>query len=172
VPASDVIVLPNNSNIILAAQQAQALSDKRVRVIPTKTVPQGVSALLAYNYGGDLDDIARSMERSIEDVVTIEITTAVRDVSLNGLTVEEGQIIGLLDGDLVVAGPEIEAVVQEVLQQIDSEEMEILTLYYGETVEQEQAEALAQVLSGCYPDLEIEVVQGGQPHYHYIISVE
>jgi len=172
VPAPDVIVLPNNSNIILAAQQAQALSEKRVRVIPTKTVPQGVSALLAYNYGGDLDDIARSMERSIEDVVTIEITTAVRDVSLNGLSVEEGQIIGLLDGDLVAAGATIETVVHEVLQRIDIDNMEILTFYYGETVEQEQAEALTEALAEQYADLEIEVVQGGQPHYHYIISVE
>ena len=172
VPASDVIVLPNNSNIILAAQQAQALSEKRVRVIPTKTVPQGVSALLAYNYGGDLDDIARSMERSIEDVVTIEITTAVRDVSLNGLSVEEGQVIGLLDGDLVVAGTAIETVVHEVLQRVDIDDMEILTFYYGETVDQEQAETLTEALEERYKDLEIEVVQGGQPHYHYIISVE
>jgi len=172
VPAPDVIVLPNNSNIILAAQQAQALSNKRVRVIPTKTVPQGVNALLAYNYGADLDDIARSMERSLEDVVTIEITTAVRDVSLNGLSVQEGQIIGLLDGDLVVAGTDVETVVSDVLQRIDMEDKEILTLYYGDLVEHEQAEALTEILTERYADLEIEVVEGGQPHYHYIISAE
>jgi len=171
-PAQDVIILPNNSNIILAAQQAQALAGKRVRIIPTKTVPQGVSALLAYNYNADLDANARSMERSIGDVQTAEITTAVRDVSLNGLDVEEGQIIGLVDGELKVTGPDIEAVAEAVLEHMGADEMEILTFYYGETVSEPEAQGLVERVESLYPDVEVELIEGGQPHYHYIISAE
>jgi dihydroxyacetone kinase-like predicted kinase len=171
-PAPEVIILPNNSNIILAAQQAQALSDKRARVIPTKTVPQGVSALLAYNYQADLDDNTRTMERSIEDVRTAEITTAVRDVSLNGLEVREGQIIGLIEGELKIAGTDLGEVAAQVLECINADDMEILTFYYGETVAEEHAQALVERFASRYPDVEIEVIEGGQPHYHYIVSAE
>jgi DAK2 domain fusion protein YloV len=171
-PAQDVVILPNNSNIILAAQQAQALADKRVRVIPTKTVPQGVSALLAYNYSADLDSNARAMERGMEDVQTAEITTAVRDVSLNGLEVQEGQIIGLIDGKLKVTGPDVEVVAEGVLQYMGMDEMEILTFYYGETVSESEAQSLIEKVESLYPDVEVELIEGGQPHYHYIISAE
>lgn len=171
-PAGDVIILPNNSNIILAAQQAQALSDKRVRVIPSKTVPQGVSALLAYNYNADLDDNARAMERSIEEVATAEITTAVRDVSVNGLSVHKGHIIGLIDGELEVVGEDMNTVVDRVLERMCTDETEIITLYYGEQATAESTEALAERLASHYPDVEIEVIEGGQPHYHYIVSAE
>jgi DAK2 domain fusion protein YloV len=170
--APQVIILPNNSNIILAAQQAQALSDRRVRIVPTKTVPQGVSALLAYNYSADLDTNARSMERSMQGVRTAEITTAVRDVSLNGLEVKEGQIIGLIDGELKVVDEDLNTVAEEVVEQILADEMEILTFYYGEGVTEEQAQALVERLERRYHDIEIEVIEGGQPHYHYIISAE
>jgi DAK2 domain fusion protein YloV len=171
-PAPEVVILPNNSNIILAAQQAQALSGKRVRVVPTKTVPQGVSAMLAYNYSADLDANARTMERSIQDVCTAEVTTAVRDVRLDGLDVEEGQVIGLVDGELRIAGEALDTVAEQILEHMDAEEIEIFTFYYGETVAEENARALAERLEVRYPDVEIEVVEGGQPHYHYIISAE
>lgn len=171
-PAPDVIILPNNSNIILAAQQAQALSSKRVRVIPSQTVPQGVSALLAYNYSADLDDNARAMERSITEVSTAEITTAVRNVSVNGLSVQEGQIIGLIDGELKVVDEHIDIVVEQVLEWMYTDETEIITLYYGEQASAASAEALADRLASRYPEVEIEVIEGGQPHYHYIISAE
>ncbi len=171
-PAADVLILPNNSNIILAAQQAQALSSKRVRVIPSKTVPQGVSALLAFNYSGDLDDNARAMERSIDEVGTAEITTAVRDVSVNELSVREGQIIGLIDGELEVVGEDIDTVVDQVLERMYTDEIEIITLYYGEQATAASTEALADRLASRYPHVEIEVIEGGQPHYHYIISAE
>jgi len=171
-PAPDVIILPNNSNIILAAQQAQALSNKRVHVIPSKTVPQGVSALLAFNYNADLNDNARAMERSMDEVLTAEITTAVRDVSLNGLSVREGQIIGLIDGELKVAGEDIDTVVDQVLERLCTDETELVTLYYGEQATAESTEALADRLASRYPDIEVEVIEGNQPHYHYIISAE
>jgi DAK2 domain fusion protein YloV len=170
--AQEVLVLPNNSNIILAAEQAQALSNKRVRVIHTKTVPQGVSALLAYNYSANLETNARSMERSAEEVRTGEVTTAVRDVRVNSLEVKEGQIIGLVDGDLVVAGRNLDAVALEVLQHMGADEAEILTLYCGETVSEESAQTFAERIEAIYPYAEVEVVDGGQPHYHYIISAE
>jgi DAK2 domain fusion protein YloV len=171
-PAQEVIVLPNNSNIILAAQQAQALSGKRVRVVPTKTVPQGVSALLAYNYSADLGANTRAMERGAEEVRTAEITTAVRDVRLNSLEVKEGEIIGLVDGELVVVGHSLEETAFEVLLRLEADDAEILTFYYGESVPEEDAEALVEKVESRYPDAEIEVVDGGQPHYHYIISAE
>jgi DAK2 domain fusion protein YloV len=171
-PAPDVIVLPNNSNIILAAQQAQALASKRVRVIPSQTVPQGVSALLAFNYNADLDDNARAMERSTNEVTTAEITTAVRDVNVNGLCVQEGHIIGLIDGELEIVGEEIDTVVDQVLERICTDETEIITLYYGEQASAASTEALADRLASHYPDVEIEVIEGGQPHYHYIVSTE
>jgi len=167
-----VIILPNNSNIILAAEQAQALSDKRVRVIHTKTVPQGVSALLAYNYSAGLDDNARAMERGSQEVRTGEITTAVRDVRVNSLEVKEGQIIGLVDGELTTAGLNLDEVVLDVLQRMGSDEAEVLTLYCGETVTQEIAQALAERIEAQYPEAEVEIVDGGQPHYHYIMSAE
>jgi len=171
-PAPDVIILPNNPNIILAAQQAQALSNKRVRMIPSKTVPQGVSALLAFNYNADLNDNARAMERSIDEVLTAEITTAVRDVSLNGLSVREGQIIGLIDGELKVTGEDIDTVVDQVLERLCTDETELVTLYYGEQATAESTEALADRLASRYPDVEVEVIEGNQPHYPYIISTE
>jgi DAK2 domain fusion protein YloV len=170
--AQEVIVLPNNSNIILAAEQAQALSNKRVRVIHTKTVPQGVSALLAYSYSADLDTNARSMERSAQEVRTGEVTTAVRDVRVNSLEVREGQIIGLVDGTLLVAGRDLDTVALEVLGHMDADGAEILTLYCGEAVAEESAQTFAEKVEAIYPYAEVEVVDGGQPHYHYIISAE
>jgi DAK2 domain fusion protein YloV len=170
--ADKVIVLPNNKNIILAAEQAQALAEKSVRVIHTKTVPQGVSALLAYNYGADLDSNARAMERSLEDVRTGEVTTAVRDVSVNSLDVREGQIIGLVDGELVLAGEDLDTMVLDVLHKMDAEDAEILTLYCGETVSEENAQELVGRIEATFPQAEVEIVDGGQPHYHYILSVE
>jgi len=171
-PAQDVIILPNNSNIILAAQQAQALAKKRVRVVPTRTVPQGVSGLLAYNYSAELGDNVRAMDRSIGEVHTAEITTAVRDVSLNGLQVQEGQVIGLIDGELELAGQELNVVARDVLARMVTDEAEVLTFYYGDTVSDERARTLVKEIEALYPDVEVELIEGGQPHYHYIISVE
>lgn len=171
-PAQDVIILPNNPNIILAAQQAQALSAKRVRVVPTKSVPQGVSALLVYNYSADLDANVRAMERSAQEVRTGEITVAVRDARLNGLEVKSGQVIGLVDEQLKVAGYDVDTVSMELLANMDAGRAEVLTLYFGLDVSEDSAQALARLVEERYPDAEVEVVQGGQPYYHYIISAE
>jgi len=172
VEARKVVLLPNNGNIILAAQQARELSDKEVVVVPTRTVPQGIAALLAYNFQADLQENARYMEQASARVLTLEVTRAVRSVQVNGMSVREGQIIGLVDGDLKMADDTASHVVLELLGQVDVDEYEILTIYYGEDIHEEEAQSLAQDISGCYPNLEVEVLSGGQPHYFYIISVE
>jgi dihydroxyacetone kinase-like predicted kinase len=167
-----VIILPNNSNIILAAQQAQKLSEKNIRIVPTSTIPQGVSALLAFNYQADLDTNTRVMERAIGEVQTVEITIATRSVQLNGVDVKKGEVIGLLNETLVASGSSPEQVIEEVLRQMKVEEYEIITIYYGENVTQGEAEALGARISQDYPEQEIELVKGGQPHYLYILSAE
>ncbi|MFB0535183.1 MAG: DAK2 domain-containing protein [Anaerolineae bacterium] len=167
-----VIILPNNANIILAAQQAQKLSGKNIRIVPTRTIPQGVSALLAFNYQADLDTNARVMERAAGEVQTVEITIATRSVQLDGVDVKKGEVIGLLDDTLAASGSSPERVIEDVLRQMKAEEYEIITIYYGENVTQGEAEALAARISQDYPEQEIELVNGGQPHYPYIISAE
>jgi len=168
----NVILLPNNSNIILAAEQAKAMAQKNVIVVPTKTMPQGISAMLAFNYQADLETNARVMARATGDVETIEITTATRDVEIDDVAVKTGQIIGLLNDRLHTAGESPQEVILTMLDQLDLMDFEILTLYYGEDVTQEDANALAADLENLGADLEIEVVEGGQPHYYYILSLE
>ena len=172
VPSDEVIILPNNSNIILAARQAQELAEKRVEVVPTRTVPEGIAALLAFNYQAALEENVALMQDAASHVQTIEITRAVRSAQVNGLSVREGQIIGLLNGDLVTAGEREDDVVGQLLEWVDAAECEILTIYYGQDVAVEDAEALADAMRNRYPALEIEVLDGGQAHYHYVISAE
>lgn len=171
-PADQVIILPNNPNIILAAQQAQALAEKRTRVVPTKSVPQGISAMLAYNYTLDLDANIRAMERGAAQVRTAQITIAVRDARIDDLEVHEGQLIGMLDGRLLVVGNELEPLALDLFGRIDMEEVEVVTLYFGDTVNESQAQKLAARLHEAFPEVEFEVIEGGQPYYHYIISIE
>jgi len=172
VPTPKVIILPNNKNIILAARQAQELSRKEVAVVPTYSIPQGVAALLAFNHQAGLEENAAVMERAMGDVRTGEVTTATRDVTLNGVKVRQGQIIGLMDDQLVVSGETVNEVVEVLLEQMEAAEREIVTLYYGAGITQDEAEALTAHLQERYPDQSFEVVYGGQPHYFYIISVE
>jgi dihydroxyacetone kinase-like predicted kinase len=127
---------------------------------------------LSYNFNADLDSNARAMERSAQQVRTAEITTAVRDVRVNGLDVREGQIIGLVDGELTTVGADLDEVVFDVLRQMEGDDAEVLTLYYGEAISSEDSQVLAEKIEAQYPEAEIEVVDGGQPHYHYIISAE
>jgi hypothetical protein len=168
----NVIVLPNNSNVILAAEQAKALSPKKVLVLPTKTMPQGISAMLAFNYQADVETNARVMARAAGDVETIEITTATRDVEINGVAVKEGQNIGLLDDRLHTAGSSPEEVIFAMLEQLALEDFEIVTVFWGEDVTQAEAEQVAARIEALYADLEVELVEGSQPHYFYILSLE
>jgi len=170
--AEEVIILPNNSNVILTAQQAQELSGKRVRIVPTETLPQGVSGLLAFNYQADLEANVQAMDRARKEVRTAELTFAVRPAQVNGLQVAEGQVIGLLDGKLTACGSDLDTVALEVLRQMSVQDEEIITLYVGQGVSLAQAEALVCLIRERYPEQEVELVESGHSHYPYILSAE
>ncbi len=170
--ADKVIVLPNNENVIMAAQQAQKLSKKEVVIVPTATIPQGISAFLALDRRADLKTNAEAMERAAKSIQTAEITRAIRSTQVKGLQVEEGAVIGLLNSDLTATGDTLEGVAQEMLRQMEAERYEIITIYYGKDVSQDEAERLADEVRRRYPEQEVELIAGGQPHYHYILSVE
>jgi DAK2 domain fusion protein YloV len=171
-PSDQVIVLPNNSNVILTARQAQQLSRKDVRVVPSKTIPQGIAAFLAFSLQADLDSNARDMEAALAGVQTGEVTVAVRAARFNGIQVAPGDIIGLLNGELTTKGSTATEVVMSLLEQMKAHEAEIITIYRGEPESQEQAEALAEAVRARYPAQDVELIAGDQPYYHYIFSVE
>jgi hypothetical protein len=170
--AAAAIILPNNKNVVMAANQASHLSNKEVRVVPSRTVPQGVAALLALNSSDSIEDNLEAMEAALESVKTVEITTAIRSSSYNGLKIEEGDCVGLINGELTASGQDATVLLQDLLAKVDADHAEIITLYYGEDVPQEQAESVAEEIRQHYPEQEIEIVDGGQPHYQYIVSVE
>jgi hypothetical protein len=172
ISAEEAIILPNNKNIIMAAEQAQSLSAKRVQVVRTITVPQGISALLALNYQSDLDTNVRIMSEAVSDIETIEITTAVRTAKVGGVKVKKGETIGLINGKLVIKADSPEEATLAALEQAKAKEYEIITLYYGESVGEDDAQRVADLIGEQFPEQEIEVVDGGQPHYSYILSVE
>lgn len=172
-PCDNVIVLPNNSNIIMAAQQAQGLVEgKTVAVIPSKSVPQGISALLAVNPHADLARNAQAMTAALSHVQTGEVTVAVQDAHFDGIEVHVGDVIGLLNDRLTARGADSGAVVEELLRQMHASELEIITLYYGQPVTEHEAQTLQARLRQQFPEQEFEIVNGGQPFYHYIISAE
>ncbi len=172
VPSNKVIILPNNENIVLGAEQVRLLSAKRVEIVPTETVPQGVAALLAFNYEADLEANIAAMKEAISTVKTVEVTTAVRPAKIGELEMKEGQAIAFLDGEAVAVGDSVPQIVDEVLDQLDMAASEIVTIYYGADTEASEAEGLAEALRRKYPHIEVEAIYGGQPHYNYIVSVE
>jgi len=173
VVASDkVIILPNNKNIVLTAEQVQSLTEKRIEVVPTKTIPQGVAALLTFDYEADFETNARLMREATSTVKTIEITRAIRSTQLNGLKIKKKQAIGLLDGDLLAAGDDTMDVLNKILAKLDLKKTEIITIYYGADTELAEAEQISASIREQYPQLQVEVVRGGQPYYNYIVSIE
>ncbi len=172
VSAGNVLILPNNQNVIPAAGQVQKLSDKIVKVVLTETVPQGIAALLAFNNQADVETNHRSMSEAARNVQTIEVTRAGRDSSVNGFEIKIGDVIGLLDNELVSVKPDYDETVLDIAAKIDIETYDIFTIYFGRECSSAQAEALAKKVSRLYPELEIELYRGGQPHYQYIISLE
>jgi hypothetical protein len=171
-PSDEVIILPNNKNIVLAAQQAKSLTKKNVEIVPTITVPQGIAALLALNYQADLATNAGIMADAAKAIETAEITTAVRSAQINGMHVQEGEVIGLVNGKLEVKGSSPAEVVMKALERLQAAEYEIITIYYGESVTADEAQELAGEILDRYPEQDVEVVDGGQPHYHFILSAE
>lgn len=172
VPSGDIIVLPNNKNIVLTAQRARSISGKNVNVVPTVSIPQGVAALTAYEPGADLQTNIKNMTQAKVAVQTIEITRATRSTRLNGFNIRRNQAIGFLDDRLLAVGDEARDVLINILAQIDLNEAEMITIYYGADTEKTEAGQVGAVISRKYPELEVEVVEGSQPHYNYIVSVE
>ena len=171
-PAERVILLPNNSNVFLSARQVAGLTNKQVYVVPTDTMPQGIAALLRFNFEADFEANCAAMSEAARSIHTAEITTAVRSVQIGGVRVREGDFIGLIDGNLAIAGKDMQRVIRDTLEHMDIQRFEIITLYFGEGTSEAEAEATARRIKEQYSQLEIEVVSGGQPHYAYIISAE
>jgi len=172
VASDNIIVLPNNKNIVPAANQVQSLTQKKVEVVPTETIPQGIVALLAFDYEADFETNTQLMKEAKLTVKTVEITRAVRPAQLGGLKIKKNQSIGFLEGDLVAVGDETTGVLNEVLAKLDLSKAEVITIYYGADTKLAEAEQVSTDIRNQYPQLQIEVVQGGQPHYNYIVSVE
>jgi DAK2 domain fusion protein YloV len=173
VPSKKVILLPNNKNIILAASQVHSLTSKEVAVIPTKTMPQGISALIVFNYEGDLQENVQAMTEAIPTVKTVEITEAARTTQVQGLKIKKGQAIAIVDDDkLVAAGDDMDRVLFEALDKAGIASAEVVTVYHGADVSTAQAEQVVKEIRDKYPDKQIEMVSGGQPHYRYIVSLE
>jgi DAK2 domain fusion protein YloV len=179
-PSSDIIILPNNKNILLAAQQAaQIVGGHRVRVVPTKTIPQGIAAMVEYSGvmacefpPPTLERVLDNMNAGIESVVTAEITNANRDVEIDGLQVKAGQWIGLVDDVLVVNGDAIHDVALRLLERANTGDHERIAVYYGADVTESDGRAMMDIVAAAYPDHEIELIYGAQALYPYIISIE
>lgn len=171
-PTDKVIILPNNKNIVMAAKAAAELTVKQVAVIPSRTIPQGLAAMLSFDRDGDFEEMVAAMGDALESVQSGEITTAIRSVEIDGVEVKEGQTIVLLNGKLVAAAADLWEGCQAFLEQAGAEDREIITLFYGETLSKRAASEIADKIREAYDHLEIEVQEGGQPHYQFIISME
>jgi len=171
-PTENIIILPNNKNIILAAQQAREMTVKNVHIVPSRTVPQGLSAMMRLAPDGDAAEVAADMISALGDVETGEITIATRTVEIDGVSVTEGQVIGLHNGKLVIAASTLEDGVLQLLQHAHAGHFELITFFYGVEIGKNEANRIIDVVRAAYPDQEIEVQEGGQPHYHFIISIE
>ena len=173
VHAETVYILPNNKNIILAANQAQSLTeDKDIIVIPTKTVPQGITAIINYMPEADVDTNIDAMNEGIKAVKTGQVTYAVRDTRIDDKEIHEGDIMGIGDSGILAVGQSVEETTKEMLAQLVDEDTELISLYYGQDVQEESAENFAQEIEDLYPDVDVDVHSGGQPIYYYVISVE
>lgn len=173
VNAKSVILLPNNKNIILTAEQAAKLSEAAaVSVVPSKTIPQGISALMMFNQENSLAENLEKMTGALSNVKTGEFTYAVRDTSLESKEIKEGQVLGIVDGKIAAVGDEINQLILDTLAVMEVEEYELVTVYYGEDVSAQEAESLLTLLEEKYPDIDFELHDGTQAVYFYLISVE
>lgn len=170
--ADTIFVFPNNKNIIMAANQARDISDKNVIVIPTKTIPQCIGAMLAFSSSKDAIANEKAMTKAISAVKTGQVTYAVRDTEIDDLKISEGDILGINEKDIAVTGKEVSEVTKKLVEDMLDDDAEFLTLYYGEDVKEDEANALAEELEEEYPDLEVDVKFGGQALYFYIFSIE
>jgi len=171
-PTDRIIILPNNKNIILAAQQAKDVTVKKVYLVPSRSIPQGLAAMMHLNPDGETEAVAARMTKAVEDVKTIEVTTSTRTVEIDGVAVEEGHVIALVNGKLAVSAETVETACLGALEKTKAADYELITLFYGIDLSSMEANRIADVIRAAYPSQEIELQDGGQPHYQFIISVE
>jgi len=172
VTPDNIIFLPNNKNVIPTANLLQPLTKKNIHIIPTETIPQGISALISYIPEEDFETNVKEMTDAITSVRTIEITRATRTTKVNGLNIGGGEIIGLLDGDILTSGKNYQDTIIELLADIDMDGKNVLTIYYGKDADPDHVNDISKIIGSRYPGLEVGIVDGGQPHYEYIISVD
>ncbi len=173
VNAENVFILPNNSNIILAANQAQSIvTDKKVFVVPSKTIPQGITALINFDESAEAEANFENMSAEMKNVKTGQVTYAVRDTSMDGKEIKQNDIMGIGDKTILSVGKDVEGTTLDMLSQLIDDDSELISVYYGEDVSDEDVKSLTAKLEEAYPDLDLEVHSGGQPIYYYIVSVE
>ncbi len=170
--AKNIFIFPNNSNIIMAANQAKEISEKNIIVIPTKNIPQGFTALVSFNAEASVEENEEAMMNSLSLVKSGQVTYAVRDTVMNDINVKEGNIIGIAEGKLLSAGEKVEDITRDLVEKLVDEDTAIITLFYGEDVSEEDANELRNLLEEKFEDIDVELYYGGQPLYYYLISVE
>ncbi len=171
-PAEKIIILPNNKNIIMAAEQTKALTQKQIAVIPSRSIPQGIAAMLAFQNDGELEAVRQAMTKAVDGIQSGELTLATRSVEMNSVRVAEGQFIGLLNGSLVTTGNSLEESLMQLLRKMGAETHELITLYWGERLTPQAANQLTDKVRAAFPSQQVESYEGGQPHYFFILSVE
>jgi hypothetical protein len=171
-PTDKIIILPNNKNIFLAAEAAKEVTVKQVAVIPCRTIPQGLAAMLRLVPSGEFDSVVEEMTSAIDDVETGEITTATRSVEIDGVQVEAGEIIVLHNGKLVMSTDSLEKACLGLMEKVHAEYFELVTLFYGVDTPYPEVIRISDAIRSAYPELEVEVQEGGQPHYHFIVAIE
>jgi len=172
VNAKNVIILPNNKNIFMAAQSATEVVDVNAAVVETRTVPQGFRSLLAFDPNQSIEANVEAMTVSLSDVTSGSVTLAVRDTTIDGLEIHENDILGMVDGKILVSTPDMDQALLDTFEKMIDEDSEIVMIYVGEEGNQEQAQAIAEKLEEIHEDIEVEIFQGDQPVYPYIFSVE
>lgn len=170
--SDNIILFPNNKNIILAAEQAKELTNKNVRVLQTVNVPQGISAAVVFDPNASLDENVEAMESAFTQIEYGEVTYAVRETNMDGFDLKEGDIIGLTGKKIVSKSDDVKQCTEEVIDKLVNDDMSVITLYYGENVTKEEAEEVVKYLQSKYEDLEVDAYYGGQPHYYYMMSIE
>ena len=172
VNAKNVIILPNNKNIFMAAQSATEVVDVNAAVVETRTVPQGFRSLLAFDPNQSIEANVEAMTVSLSDVTSGSVTLAVRDTTIDGLEIHENDILGMVDGKILVSTPDMDQALLDTFEKMIDEDSEIVMIYVGDEGYQEQAQAIAEKLEEIHEDIEVEIFQGDQPVYPYLFSVE
>ena len=170
--AEHIFILPNNKNIIMAGNQAAEISDKDIRVIPTKTIPQGITCITMFNPEADVEENTEELKEAMEMVKTTSVTYAVRDTEVDGKEIKEGNILGLVEGKIKEVGEDPYKVAEDLIDSLVDEDSELITIFYGKDCEEEKVDALIEKLEGKYEDLDVQCYKGEQPLYYFIMSVE